>query len=128
MDTATIFFFFVYSVLACDLWRSWREYVQSVSKIFGHGKDEGDEDNIFAMPGKTAMRGALARSLSLAVASNPQQVGTAGTLNPAEGSGEGFGRLDVGAGCWADEMANEVDMEGMAGDEGSTTPTPTPAR
>jgi len=94
----------------------------------GHGNDDGDEDNIFATPGKTAMRGALARSLSLAVASNPQQVATAETLNPAEGSGEGFGRLDVGAGGWADEMANEVDMERMAGDEGSTTPTPTPAR
>ena len=24
-------FFFVYSLLACDLWRSWREYVQSAS-------------------------------------------------------------------------------------------------
>jgi len=24
-------FFFVYSLLACDLWRSWREYVRSVS-------------------------------------------------------------------------------------------------
>ena len=30
-EVTFFFFFFVYSLLACDLWRSWREYVQSVS-------------------------------------------------------------------------------------------------
>jgi len=94
----------------------------------GHSNNDGDEDNIFTTPGKTAMRGALARLLLLVVASNPQQVATAETLNPAKGSGEGFGRLDVGAGGWVDEMTNEVKMERMAEDEGLTTPTPTPAR
>jgi len=36
--------------------------------------------------------------------------------------------LDVGADEWAEEVANEVEMAGVAGSERSTTPTPTPAR
>ena len=37
------------------------------------------------------MRGTLARSLSAAAPSSPQQVGTALTLNSADGSSEGVG-------------------------------------
>jgi len=51
-------------------------------------------------------------------------------LNSAKIPREAGGKLDVGAGVWADEMANEVEMADVGGDERPTTPimTPTPAR
>ena len=73
------------------------------------------------------MGGALARSLTAAV-SCKQEGGTVETLNSAKSSGEGGGKLDVGADEWAEEVANEVEMAGVAGSQRSTTPTPTPAR
>jgi len=73
------------------------------------------------------MGGALARSLTAAV-SCKQEGGTVETLNSGKSSGEGGGKLDVGADEWAEEVANEVEMAGVAGSERSTTLTPTPAR
>ena len=106
---------------------------QSTQEFFRRGAQLSmGELNIFDTPGKTPMRGALARSLSAVATSSPQQVGTAETLSATKGFGEGGGKLDVGASDWAEEMdnedgaADEDEMEGMAGAERSTTPTPTP--
>jgi len=66
-------------------------------------------DNIFYTPGKPVMGGALARSLTPA-ASSEQEGGTVETLNSAKSSGEGRGKLDVGADEWVKEVANEVEM------------------
>ena len=84
------------------------------------------------------MRGALARSLSAAAPSSPQQVGTALTLNSAEGSSKGVGKAgskgvevrDVAVEDWVEEVANqsEDEMEGVAGPDGSATPSPTPGK
>jgi len=87
----------------------------------------GGGDNIFDTPGKPVMGGALARSLA-AAASSAQEVGMAETLNSAKSSGEGGGKLDVGADDWAVEVANEVEMASVVGSERAATPTPTPAR
>jgi len=95
---------------------------QSTQDFFRRGGD-----NIFDTPGKSVMGGALARSLTAAT-SCEQEGGTAETLNSAKSSREGGGKLDVGADDWAEEVANEVEMAGVAGSERSTTPTPTPAR
>ena len=93
--------------------------------------------NIFDTPGKTPMRGALARSLSAAASSSPQQVGMAETPNfakePSEEVGmevergarlegsKGVEGMDVAAEDWAEEVANQEE------EERATTPTPTPA-
>jgi len=82
---------------------------------------------MFDTPGKSVMGGAFARSLT-AAASCEQEGGTVETLNSDKRSGEGGGKLDVGADDWAEEVANEVEMAGVAGSERLTTTTPTPAR
>jgi len=107
---------------------------QSTQEFFRRGAQFSGGDNIFSSPGKTPMRGALARSLS-AAASSQQQVGMAETLNfakePSEGAGmegdglegsKGVEGTDVAADGWAEEMANQEE------EERATTPTPTPAR
>ena len=105
------------------------------------------ELNIFDSPGKTHMRGALARSPSAApTSSSPQEGGTAQTLKLAKEGGEGLGmegskgsgvgerkgaeEMDVAVVDWAEEMANqsEAKMGGVEEPDRSTTPTPTPAR
>jgi len=73
------------------------------------------------------MGGALARSLS-AAASSAQEVGTAETLSSAQRFWEGVGKLDVGAVDWVEEVANEMEMEGVADSERSRTSSPTPIR
>jgi len=124
--------------------------VESTQDFFRRGNglsgSSHDEVNIFATPGKQAMRGALARSLSAAASSSPQQAGTALTPNSAkEFSGGGemeggrelrmagskeAGGMDVAPDDWAEEMAtqSEDEMEGVAAPDRSTTPTPSPAR
>jgi hypothetical protein len=113
----------------------------------GHGNGVSNNDeNFFATPDKTAMRGALAQALSAAATSSPQQVGTA--LDSSEGAGmessrepcmagsKEMGGMDVGmevtTADWAEEVANQSGdgMEGMEGMDRSmtATPTPTPAR
>jgi len=79
----------------------------------GHGNGARDVDDIFATPGKQAMGGALVLSLSAAATNCPQQVGTAETLNSAKDFGRGGWRFDVGAEDWAEETANEDEMEGF---------------
>jgi len=102
---------------------------QSTQEFFRRGAQLSmGELNMFDTPGKAPMRGALARSLSAAATSSPQQVGTAETLNLAKSAGGGGGKLDVGASDWAEgEAANDVEMEAAAESDGSTTPTPAPA-
>jgi len=102
---------------------------QSMQEFFRHGNTYGHDDDIFWTPGKQVMRGALARSLTVATSSQ-QQVGMAETRNAAKSSGQGPWRLDVGASDWAEEVAtHEEEMEEAAIDEESeTTPTPAPAR
>jgi len=103
--------------------------LQSTPEFFRHGY--GTEVNIFDTPrerpvdtpGKTPMRGALARSLS-AAARSPQQVGTAETLNCAKS----FGQRGEGEEDWADAVANEMEIGGVSDSDSSTTPTPAPAR
>jgi len=129
--------------------------VESTQEFFrrggrkGHSNGADDDDAFFTTPGKQAMRGALARSLSAVAASSPQQVGAAETLNLAKSFEGEDGKLDVGASGWAEEtanedaVANEDEMEGvkadgwaeemankdeMEGVDRSGTPTPTPAR
>jgi len=90
---------------------------QSTQEFFRRGaRLSMGEVNIFDTPEKTPMRGALARALSA--------VGTPETLNSAKALEGRGGKLDVGASDWADEMANEVEMESVADSSGSTTPTP----
>jgi len=95
---------------------------QSTQDVFQCGGD-----NIFGMPGKPVMGGALARSLT-AAASSAQEVAMVETRNSAKSAGEGGGRLEVGADDWVEEVADEVEMVGVTSSERSTTPTPTPAR
>ena len=111
----------------------------------GHGNGACDDDEFFATPGKQAMRGALARSLSAAASSSPHQVGMALTPDSAKdisevvgveggrepgmvGSKE-VGGMDMAPDDWAEEVAtqSENEMEGVVGPARSTTPTPTPA-
>jgi len=122
---------------------------QSTSDFFQHGNGtslETYDSSFFATPpGKQAMRGALAHSLS-AGARSPQQVGSALTLNSARDSSEGV-RIEGGqefnrVGCkeaggreeanliWAEEVpsVSEDEMEDVVGPEQSTTPTPMSAR
>jgi len=112
---------------------------QSTQEFFRRGAAfSRGELNIFDTPGKTPMRGALARSLSAAASSSPQQVGMAETPNFAkepseevemevergarlEGS-KGVEGMDVAVVDWAEEVANQEEEERAA------TPTPTPAR
>jgi hypothetical protein len=118
---------------------------QSTQEFFRRGNGGGtsggrahNDDDVFATPRPSVMRGALARSLS-AAASSPQQVGTAQTLNSAKTEGEGTGMvgskgvggMNVAVGDWAEEMSNQSgdEMEGVAGPDRPETPTPpTPAR
>ena len=92
---------------------------QSTQEFFRRGAQLSmGELNVFDTPGKMPTRGALARSLSTpmrgaparslsAATSSPHQVRTAETLNFAKAFGGGGGKLDVGAGDWVDEVANE---------------------
>jgi len=121
---------------------------QSTQDFFRRGAQlSTGELNIFDLPGKTPMRGALARSLSaVAASSSPQEGGTAQTLNLAKEGGEravmegskgngvgehkGAEEMDVAVVDWAEEMANqsEAEMGGVEDPDRSTTLTPTPAR
>jgi len=112
--------------------QSWRadRRVESTQDFFRRGNKNDSEtsvmetdNDLFATPGKSAMRGALARSLTAAT-SSPHQGEVAETLNLAKEVREVGGKLDVGAGDRAEEVANEVDMEGMAACEKPATPTP----
>jgi len=67
---------------------------QSTQDFFRRGGD-----NIFDTSGKPVMVGAVARSLT-AAASSAQEVEMAETRNCAKSSGEGGGKLDVGADDW----------------------------
>jgi hypothetical protein len=100
---------------------------QSTPDFFRHGNRsmhaDSIEDDIFSTPGRPVMRGALARSLS-AAASSPQQVGTVETPKTAKSLGMEGGKLDVGAGDWAEEVANEIAMEGVADSDRLVSPTP----
>ena len=122
---------------------------QSTHEFFQRGNgcnnDIHDDDNFFVTTGKQSIRGALVRSLS-AVASRPQQVGSALTLNLPRDSSEGagteggqelkrVGSKETGGReeanlVWAKEVASlsEDEMEDVVGPEKSTTPTPIPAR
>jgi hypothetical protein len=111
---------------------------QSTQEFFRRGNHGArDDDDVFATPSNPGLKGALARSLS-AVASSPQQVGTAQTLNSAETLGEGAGMegnkgvggMSAAVGDWAEEMSQSGDeMEGVAGPDRPETPTPPmPAR
>jgi len=95
---------------------------QSTQDFFRHGGND-----IFDTPGKSAMGGALARSL-VAAASSAQEVEMAETRNSAKSFGQGVWKLDVEAVDWAEVVANEVEMEGVVDSERSRTPSPTPAR
>jgi len=95
---------------------------QSMQEFFRHGGDD-----IFDTPGKSVMGGALAHSLA-AAASSVQEVGTVETQNSAKSSGEGVGKLDVGADEWAEEVADEVEMGGTVDSERLRTASPTSAR
>jgi len=121
---------------------------QSTQEFFRRGVQLSmGELNIFNSPGKTPMRGALARLLStVAASSSPQQGRPAQTLNLAKEGGEGLGMegskgsgvgerkgaegMDVAVVDWAEEMANQsaAEMRGMEDPDRLTTPTPTPAR
>ena len=96
---------------------------QSTQEFFRRGAQLSmGELNMFDTPGKTPLRGVLARSLSAAATSSPQQVGTVETLNLVKIAVGGGGKLDVGASDWAEgEAANEVEMEAVAESDGSTT-------
>jgi len=122
--------------------------LQSTQEFFRRGAQLSmGELNMFDSPGKTPMRGALARSLSAAAASSStQEGGTAQTLNLPKEGGEGLGMeggegsgvgeckgaegIDVVVVDWAEEIANqsEAEMGGVENPDRSTTPTPTPAR
>ena len=113
---------------------------QSTQEFFqqGNGNASHNDDDIFATPGRQTMMGALARLLSAVAPSSPQQVGTALTLNSAEGSSKGVGTTgskgvegrDVAVDEWVEEVVKESEdkMEGMAGLDRSAAPSPTPAR
>jgi len=114
---------------------------QSTPEFFRRGAQPSmSELNIFDRPGKTPMRGALARSLSVAAGSSPQQVGTAETLNPAkhfseeggmEGGAEGGVEGSKGAEGMeeaADEWAEEMADQSVGERPTTSTPTPTPVR
>jgi len=102
------------------------------------GNASRNDDDIFATPGKQTMRGALAHLLSAVALSSPQQVGTALTLNSAEGSSEGVGMAgskgvegrDVAVDEWVEEEAKQSkdEMEGVVGPDRSAAQSPTPAR
>jgi len=53
------------------------------------GRKGDDDDDDFTFPGKSAVRGALARSLSAAATSSPHQVRTAEIMNSGKKSGKG---------------------------------------
>jgi len=121
---------------------------QSTQEFFRRGAQLSmGELNIFDLPGKTPMRGALARSVSaVAASSSPQQGGMAQTLNLAKEGEEGLGMegskgsgvgeckgaegMDVAVVDWAEQMANHSDavMGGVEDPDSSTILTPTPAR
>jgi len=95
---------------------------QSTQDFFRRG-----DNDIFDTPGKSAMGGALVRSLA-AAAISAQEVEMVETLNSAKSFGKGVGKLDVGAVDWAEVVANEVEMEGVVDSERSRIPSPTPTR
>jgi len=76
---------------------------------------------------RLVMGGALTRSLAVA-ADSAKAAGTAETLNSAKSFGGGAGRGEGEDLDWAEEVTNEVAMQGVAGSERPATPTPTPAR
>jgi len=93
------------------------------------------DDNLFATPRKLAIRGALARSLSAVATSSPLQERMAETLNLAKDLGRRGGEIGVGwqigrvgAGVWAEEVANGEEMADVAGHEKPTTLTPSRAK